>query len=79
MNLQLLKAALSPEIRKATACFPSAPEGGKGALFCYEVNINRDVHSVNLLQEKHDHLNVAIIIIRTRLNMIMEQVSEISG
>jgi hypothetical protein len=36
MNLQLIKAAVSADIRSATACFPRAPDGGKGALFCHE-------------------------------------------
>lgn len=34
MNLQLIKAAMSADIRSATACFPRAPDGGDGALFC---------------------------------------------
>lgn len=33
INLQPVKAAVSAEIRNATACFPRAPDGGNGALF----------------------------------------------
>ncbi|KAL9393963.1 hypothetical protein Peur_013248 [Populus x canadensis] len=36
INLQLMKAAVSADIRSATACFPRAPYGGNGALFCHE-------------------------------------------
>ena len=35
MNLQPIKAAVSAEILSATACFPRAPDGGGGALFCH--------------------------------------------
>ena len=33
MKLQFINAAVSADIRSATACFPKAPDGGDGALF----------------------------------------------
>lgn len=38
MNLQFMNAAVSADILNATACFPSAPDGGGGATFCSRRN-----------------------------------------
>lgn len=42
-----MKAALSADIRSATPCFPNAPDGGSGALFCQVIQITFNSTAIN--------------------------------